>query len=199
MTDTQTDRLALPLLQAGQAQKEMVHNEAIAALDLVVQAGIDIPPGSPVAGQSWIVGGSPTGAWAGKAKHIAGWSAAGWRFAAPADGMAVWVAADALTARYRGGSWSLGEETAAHLTVGGHVVVGAQQAAIAAPSGGTAADAESRHRRDPRRAAQPRADRHLIFQNLGKTDKKCCRDATAKPRCFACTATNHWVVSLRCP
>ena len=55
------------------------------------------------------------------------------------------MAADALTARYRGGSWSLGEETAAHLTVGGHVVVGAQQAAIAVPSGGTAADTESRN------------------------------------------------------
>lgn len=148
MTDT-TDRFALPLLQLGQAQKEMFHNESLAALDLIVQpsaeaAGLDTPPGAPESGQSWILGNAPTGAWAGKAKHLAGWSASGWRFAAPVEGMAVWVVADALTASFRDGDWVLGEATAAHLVIGGDSVVGPRQAAIATPSGGATVDAESR-------------------------------------------------------
>ncbi|MDB5677105.1 DUF2793 domain-containing protein [Sphingomonas bacterium] len=148
MTDT-TDRFALPLLQPGQAQKEMFHNEALAALDLVVQPaveaiGVDTPPGAPESGQSWILGNAPTGAWAGKAKHVAGWSASGWRFVAPVEGMAVWVAADALTVRFRDSDWALGEETAAHLVIGGDAVVGPRQAAIPDPSGGTVVDTESR-------------------------------------------------------
>ncbi|THD38334.1 MAG: DUF2793 domain-containing protein [Sphingomonas sp.] len=148
MTET-TDRFALPLLQPGQAQKEMFHNDALAALDLLVQPtvetiGLETPPTAPESGQCWIVGDSPVGAWAGKAGQLAGWSAAGWRFAVPREGTAAWVIADALTARYRDGGWTLGEETAAHLAIGGDAVVGARQAAIAAPSGGATVDAESR-------------------------------------------------------
>jgi len=149
MSDTQTDRFALPLLQPGQAQKEMWHNEAIAVLDLIVQPavesiGTDMPPTAPESGQSWIVGGAPTGSWAGKADHLAGWSDGGWRFAAPVEGMTVRVIADALTARYTSGGWVLGEESAAHLIVGGDRVVGPRQAAVATPAGGTVIDVESR-------------------------------------------------------
>ena len=149
MTDTQTDRFALPLLQPGQAQKEMWHNEAIAALDLIVQpavaaAGLNTPPTAPASGQSWIVGAAPTGAWAGKADHLAGWTDGGWRFAAPVDGMAAWVAADAVTARYASGRWTLGEEACAHLVIGGERVVGPRQPAVAPPAGGAVIDVESR-------------------------------------------------------
>lgn len=149
MSDTQTDRFALQLLQPGQAQKEMFHNEAIATLDLIVQPavetlGLDTPPTAPESGQSWIVGDSPIGAWSGKAGQLAGWSAAGWRFVIPRVGMAVWVIADALTARFGDGAWAIGEETAAHLAIGGDVVVGPRQAAIATPSGGATVDTESR-------------------------------------------------------
>ncbi|MEO5494529.1 MAG: DUF2793 domain-containing protein [Sphingomonas sp.] len=149
MSDIQTDRFALPLLQPAQAQKEMWHNEALAALDLLVQPaveaiGIDTPPGAPESGQSWIVGGAPTGAWSGKARHLAGWSGGGWRFAAPVDGMTVWAIADALTARFSGGGWVLGEEACARVVIGGDHVVGPRQAAVASPSGGAVIDAESR-------------------------------------------------------
>jgi hypothetical protein len=149
MSDTQTDRWALPLLQPGQAQKEMFHNEAIAALDLIMQPnaeamGLNAPPTAPESGQSWVVGAAPTGAWAGKAGYLAGWTAGGWRFAAPVEGMAVWIVADALTARFTGGVWVLGEATCAHLVVGGDRVVGPRQAAVATPSGGGVIDAESR-------------------------------------------------------
>ena len=149
MTDTWTDRFALPLLQPGQAQKEMWHNEAIAALDLLVQPvveaiGLDAPPAAPESGQAWIVGTAPTGAWSGKANHMAGWTGGGWRFVAPVDGMAVWVAADALAARFTGGVWVIGEEACARVTVGGDQVVGPRQAAVADPAGGTVIDVEAR-------------------------------------------------------
>ena len=65
-----TARFALPLLHAGQAQKELFHNEALVLADGLLQPcvealGLDTPPPSPAPGQCWIVGDSPTGAWAG--------------------------------------------------------------------------------------------------------------------------------------
>ncbi len=106
-------RFALPLLQPWQAQKEVFHNEAITLLDLIVQtavvdAGLDTPPDAPEPGQSWLVGPTPTGAWAGHAHAVAGWTAGGWRFVLPTEGMTAWVEAGALTARYLGGAWSIG-------------------------------------------------------------------------------------------
>ncbi len=148
MIDT-TDRFALPLLQPGQAQKEMFHNEALATLDLIAQPavaafGVDTPPTAPESGQSLDRRHHSDGRLDGKGGRSGGLVGVGWRFVAPVEGMAVWVAGDALTARYRGGGWTLGEETAAHLAIGGDAVVGPRQAAIAAPSGGTTVDAESR-------------------------------------------------------
>ena len=105
---------------------------------------VDTPPTSPESGQSWLVGATPTGAWTGKAGHLAGWTGGGWRFVAPVDGMAVWVVADALTARFTGGVWTLGEAACAHLVIGGDRVVGPRQPAIPTPAGGAVIDAESR-------------------------------------------------------
>lgn len=147
MSDIQTDRFALALLQPGQAQKEMWHNDAIAALDQIAHAAaqtIDTPPVAPESGQSWIVGNAPSGAWTGKEAHLAGWTGGGWRFVAPVEGMAVWVVADALTARFTGDEWILGDETCAHVVIGGNRVVGSRQTAIAAPAGGAVIDTESR-------------------------------------------------------
>lgn len=148
MSDT-TPRLALPLLAAGQAQKEMVHNEALATLDALVQpcvqtCGADDPPTTPALGQSWIVGSSPTGGWAGQAATVATWSEGGWRFVAPREGMVAWTADLTLPARYSGGAWTIGQLHAATLVIGGRQVVGARQPTIAAPSGGGTVDSEAR-------------------------------------------------------
>lgn len=144
-----TPRFALPLLAAGQAQKEIVHNEAVTALEALVQpvaeaAGLNTPPADPRPGQSWIVGGAPTDAWSGLAGAFATWTGGGWRFVAPVEGMGAWVTASGLPARRSGGAWVVGELRATALTVGGRQVVGAQQPAIAAPVGGGAVDAEAR-------------------------------------------------------
>jgi hypothetical protein len=149
MSDEVTARWALPLLQSGQAQKEMFHNEALAALDLLAQgavlsAGANSPPADPAEGECWLVGDSPDGAWAGHSGKLAGWTAGGWRFVAPRDGMTAWVAAEGVYARYAEGVWRIGELPVATLTVAGHQVVGARQGAIPDPAGGSVIDAESR-------------------------------------------------------
>jgi hypothetical protein len=148
MTDLPTPRLALPLLQPGQAQKEMYHNEALARLDLAVQAAIiaadaNIPPEDPAPGDAWIVGSAPEGAWVGHEKAIAGWTAAGWRFLDPRDGMTAWVLEDAGFALFSEGTWRIGE---AHgrLIVDGEQVVGARADAIEEPDGGATVDTEAR-------------------------------------------------------
>ena len=142
-------RLNLPLLQAGQAQKEYTHNEALTAIEALVQPvaqtlGDNSPPAAPVAGQCWIVGTAPTGAWAGQAGAVAMWSEGGWRFTPPFDGMTVWISDTELFAFRRSGAWSLGIERAAGVVIGGVQVVGPQQSAIAPPSGGSLIDTEAR-------------------------------------------------------
>ncbi len=149
MSDDITPRLALPLLQPGQAQKETTHNEALVVLDLAVQAsvlavGTDVPPADPVAGNAWIVGTAPTGAWAGQAGAIAGWTPGGWRFVGSRDGMSAWSIADGQIARFVGGAWTLGVLAGSRVSIGGNDVVGARRAAIPAPAGGTVVDMEAR-------------------------------------------------------
>jgi Protein of unknown function (DUF2793) len=144
-----TDRLSLPLLVAGQAQKEVTHNEALTLIDFLAQpvvvavAPVSVPA-APTLGQSWIVGAAPTGAWAGKAAHIASWTSGGWRFCAPREGMCVWSIADTLFVRRTNSVWSIGAVTASTLSIGGQQVVGPRSLAIPNPSGGSSIDVESR-------------------------------------------------------
>jgi hypothetical protein len=148
MTDAPTIRLSLPLLQPGQAQKEMSHNEALARLDFAVQASVaaagdDAPPGDPAEGACWIVGDTPSGGWAGQAGAIACWTASGWRFLAPFEGMRAWVADSQAFALFSDGGWRVGE-CRGRLIVDGVQVVGDQADAIADPGGGATVDDEAR-------------------------------------------------------
>ncbi|HEX8555824.1 MAG TPA: DUF2793 domain-containing protein [Sphingomonas sp.] len=107
-----TPRFALPLIDAGQAQKEIVHNEALALIDLalhasVVAVGMNAPPADPKPGQAWVAGAAPTGAWAGHPRAIAGWTTGGWRFVAPRPGLSAWSIADQAVARCDGSGWDL--------------------------------------------------------------------------------------------
>ena len=129
-----TDRLNLPFLSPGQAQKEIFHNEALQALDAVVAACVEEParndpPLSPAPGDCYIVGSAPTGAWAGQASAIASFSSSGWRFVAAVDGLSAYVRSTGTDANFRGGAWQYGA---------------AASAAIATPSGGTVIDSQAR-------------------------------------------------------
>lgn len=149
MTDDNSARLALPYLQPGQAQKELYHNEALALVDLALQAtvksvGRDAPPADPLPGECWIVGAAPTGAWTGHPAALAGWTGGGWRFVGPVAGMAVWSEADRLTAQYESGGWAVGKQRVNAVLVDDLPVVGARRGAIAVPQGGTTVDVEAR-------------------------------------------------------
>jgi hypothetical protein len=144
-----TPRLSLPFLTAGQAQKETTVNESLQILDFAVAGSAVAPPQSdppenPDVGDCYIVGAEPSGAWAGRAGALAGFSEGGWRFIAPADGMSVYVSSLAQWANYAGEAWEIGSARAARLLINGVQVVGAQAEAIAAPSDGATVDVEAR-------------------------------------------------------
>ena len=144
-----TDRLGMPFIAPGQAQKETSHNEALAIADMLMQPVVQsvAPPSVPSApqlGQCWIVGNSPGGAWAGHAGAIACWTAGGWRFSAPFDGMSAWSIADNAPAMRSGGAWEKGILKGVKLLCNGVQTVGARQPAIPGPVGGATIDSQAR-------------------------------------------------------
>ncbi len=148
MTD-QSNRLALPLIAPGQAQKEMTHNEALARLDMLVQPVVrgiatTAVPTAPALGECWIAGAKLSGAWTGQEGALACWTAGGWRFVAPFEGMSVWNAATQMVAMRIDGAWVSGEVNARQIKVDGVRVLTTRQAAIERPSGGGLIDAEAR-------------------------------------------------------
>ena len=149
MTTNDTPRWSLPLLAAGQAQKEMTHNEALSLLDLVVHpcveaVGANVPPGDPLPGQAWIIGDQPEGDWTGRAAMLAGWTDGGWRFLLPRIGLSVWSRSDDCRCDWDGNQWRLGRVAARFLMIEGKKVVGAQRPGIAPPAGGQVVDSEAR-------------------------------------------------------
>lgn len=147
---TITTRFSLPLLHAGQAQKEMFHNEAMVGIDMLLHpnvqnVGVDVPPVAPEPGQAWIVGTSPDGAWAGHSEEIACWTDGGWRFAAPRTGMEVWAESLACPVRFRGDvGWQVGVIAGSRIEIDGVRVIGAQGEAVATPAGGAIVDEQAR-------------------------------------------------------
>ena len=125
-----TPRFSLPTLALAQAQKELVHNEALSSIDLLLHAVVEGFADDPAtlshaAGQCWVVGPSPMGDWADRAGQVAGWTEGGWRFASPVDGMRLFDRATGSNLLFRSGSW-----------------LGAMAAPV--PSGGDVIDQEAR-------------------------------------------------------
>jgi hypothetical protein len=107
----QTSRLGLPYIVTSQAQKEVTHNASLDILDALLQAAmvsvsVNTPPGSPVAGDCYIVGTSPTGAWTGKAKALAYYTT-GWNFITPWEGLTVWAKDANALYTYDGANWGV--------------------------------------------------------------------------------------------
>lgn len=100
-----TPNLNLPLIAASQAQKHVTANEATLGLDALAQLSVidrnaNNPPGSPADGDTYIIGGAPTGAWAGQAQRTVTYYYNGvWYFYPPQAGWIAYVANE--TPRYR--------------------------------------------------------------------------------------------------
>jgi hypothetical protein len=107
---TSTTKLNLPLIDANQAQKSVTHNEAIVALDQLVQAAVlsqtlAAPPATSNDGDAYIVAASATGAWTGKTNQIAAWQQGVWNFYAPDTGWLVWIVAQSRIFVWSGSAW----------------------------------------------------------------------------------------------
>ncbi|UGX84868.1 DUF2793 domain-containing protein [Phyllobacterium meliloti] len=107
----QTSNLKLPYIAPSQAQKHVTHNEAIRALDALVQLSVisrslKEPPASAKEGERYIVSSGAIAGWNGKDGHIAAWQDGAWAFFQPVDGWHAWIAAENCLAVFSQGHWT---------------------------------------------------------------------------------------------
>lgn len=115
--------LGISYLAAQQAQPEITHNTALNMLQImqtgVISVALNTPPGSPTQGDTYILGASPTGVWAGRANCLAGYFGTGWVFVpgndssgaaiamgARHEGLKVWSKADNAFYIWSGSAWA---------------------------------------------------------------------------------------------
>lgn len=105
-----TPNLHLPYIMPAQAQKHVTHNEAIRALDAVVQLSVAsrsvaVPPSTPTEGQRHIVAPGATGAWVGGAGKIAAFQDGAWAYYTAGQGWLAWVQDESLLVVLDAGEW----------------------------------------------------------------------------------------------
>jgi hypothetical protein len=107
---TQSTHLALPYLDAAQAQKHVTHNEALQLLDALVHLSVSArdqtaPPASPADGARLLVAAGGTSAFSGRDGEIAAFLAGAWSFLTPRAGWRVFVESEKLLLLFDGASW----------------------------------------------------------------------------------------------
>ena len=105
-----TPLLALPILEASQAQKHVTHNEALLILDAAIQLSVitrdaTTPPVSPSDGDRYLLGAAPTGVWVGQGGKLAALQASGWLFATPREGWRLWAEDEDKLLVFDGADW----------------------------------------------------------------------------------------------
>ncbi len=112
-----TPRLGATELVLSQAVPETTvnamvrHIEQGASYFIVKDKDLATPPGSPSAGDCYIVAGSPTGAWSGWATRLAYYSS-GWISIIPIEGTRAYVQDENLSYEFNGTSWGAPSTTA---------------------------------------------------------------------------------------
>ena len=105
-----TTLLDLPYILPSQSQKHVTHNEALRALDAIVQLSVinkthSTAPSSPQEGNRYIVGPSASGEWSGHETHIAAYQDGTWMFYIPQIGWLSWVDDEASIFAFDGSEW----------------------------------------------------------------------------------------------
>ncbi|WP_276518055.1 DUF2793 domain-containing protein [Methylobacterium organophilum] len=107
----ETENLRLPLLAAGQAQKHVTHNEALADLDALVQLAcldkdLAAPPAVPNEGDRYLVlAANPTGAWSGLSGQVAAFRDGVWTGYAPRPGWCAFLLDEGALYAFTGSAW----------------------------------------------------------------------------------------------
>ncbi|NKB53429.1 MAG: DUF2793 domain-containing protein [Rhizobiaceae bacterium] len=115
MSET-TSNLALPYILPAQAQKHVTHNEALKALDAVVQLSVvskklTSPPTEPAQGDRYIVAPGAVDDWLGQDGNLAAYQDAVWSFYPANVGWSAWVEEENQTVIFTGNSWVWPEYT----------------------------------------------------------------------------------------
>ncbi len=105
-----TPNLDIPYILPSQAQKHTTHNEAIRALDAIVQLSVarrdlSAPPAKPNEGDRYIVANGSTGAWTGQETRIAAWQDGAWAFFRPQSGWTAWINSENILVNWDGKAW----------------------------------------------------------------------------------------------
>lgn len=116
MSDETSALLGLPYIQAAQAQKHVTHNEALRALDVIVQAAVTdrtraVPPGSPTEGDRHLVASGASGDWAGQDGALALFQNGVWLFHMPKAGWRVHVLDEGQDVTFDGSGWGGADQT----------------------------------------------------------------------------------------
>ena len=107
---TNTTHLALPFIDAAQAQKHVTHNEALGILDIEIQMSVIarntlVPPAVPLEGMRYLLGTAATGAFAGHDGAVAAFQDGVWRFLVPAKGWRSYVESENIFLIFDGATW----------------------------------------------------------------------------------------------
>lgn len=107
----QTSNLKMPYIAPSQAQKHVTHNEALRALDALVQLCVvsrngNVPPAKPLEGQRYIVGSPAADLWKARENHIAAWQDRAWAFFPAQEGWHAWVEEEKGFVVFSQGRWT---------------------------------------------------------------------------------------------
>ncbi|MBX2806276.1 MAG: DUF2793 domain-containing protein [Hyphomicrobiales bacterium] len=106
-----TTNLAMPYIEAAQAQKHVTHNEALRILDAimmlcVLDRDLAAPPASPADGDRYLVASAATDEWYGHDGKIVAWQDGAWIFHKPQEGWRLWIADEECLLIFNGASWT---------------------------------------------------------------------------------------------
>lgn len=102
-------RLDLAYMMPAQAQKHVTFNEALRALDAIIQisvvdSGRTIPPAASE-GDIYIPASGASGAWVGQEENLAVWQDGAWAFYIPSEGWLCWDQAAENLRVFSSGTW----------------------------------------------------------------------------------------------